>query len=1521
MEPATETVTPVTETVTPVTETETSINHASASASTDKSGSVVPHTDSVISENPNEVRNCQNNSRSAEKSCDATPTTQEVFRISRPLIVKSKDKLTSRSNKLVPEQSLDNTMTTNCRQMNIKKSLNAKPRNIQTDSCSSNGKWSGYRNKQSLIPCNSHNAILLPRPQIANAALPEAHIQRIPVLNNTQFQLPKNLLIDTESSLPFLPRFVKSNVSDNGNLHLNHTNVRSTVEYADGTVNKKPRLTSNVSEAVCLENTFNLGKNDSSRVRNTREDSKTVENSANMAEDKQMSEGNCQKMNTLNSDLIDNANIGVKEMCNREIKCKPLEQNFTKNDEINSSVCPSVILASAVQKESCPKLPGTTNVQNGKSSSKTVVSDFITKCPSTNQSFTEELPHQCDAFKDEVQKDVIVPVSVECSTTSILEPENSNIFEKTKTDCKTNSTENIIYKDADEGEFRGCDSLSNSINKEAVVDRTMTTPSSKKRKRPHRVNKKSKYAAKDDDDDKEKCKKSYIVKNESSHKKQKGKELSVKHIQSKQPFLQNSKAYQDIESRYMGHDLTGSTSVEKVFEERCDIINKVESEKLSKVKDHHLLKLSDKEREYLRNKCYLDNDLTVDVRRRFEEQTGSKNDTVTGAPQCNIDGNETVNKDVIRKETSLLSGTKNSKLSSGRNTDQNPVVSEASTSFASKRKAESTNDKEQLFKLHLKPPEKEKQIGGQTVGQCQSSVSLEQPVVRLQCLDCIPNEKQGLAVENSEKPRSIHINQHIANFPTTSKKVYYVVNSSDISRFKNPAGSANSVTDLKNKISASPASSSPDITHTIGPINMTINTTMCQSSTNNKQFPADLMHKISTTSSSNVAVSDNQLEPEQELLLHKMENHTLKLAQNNVAPPKTYSSKLTVKRLLEAKRDNRKNNVVISRQMDGKSKQAASFPVQLYGRAMFGGSFKATVETSKLEGTSGNTEILPNGLPSNTSAVVSSSSSGNPVSSSSSSLVHQYIYQNGIQTQTGRNVNIVNPVLIPISKIQRTLISSASLFSLPSMTRKPDTLTPSEINSSISTSTLSFQSGSEKRKPVYIKIGEQTMIVKRSEDKSSTKRKTLPAPKPKRTIADDYKRKHRRSRGMFIQRGHHISLRTKLRKLLKRSDKSVHKLMNSLDLVPVDLLKQFTDTKVKKDSSESEFDKSCKEMRVNEIKETTKVPTEDGASENISREQKSKVFSNPTNMANVVQISKHEDGSVNYSIQQMQVLYRKPGSTKFQRSFRHLGFSCRLQFSADGIIEKIYIESLQRGLYLLENVNGNKAKLTKKRKLNTSLVPYPPHIATIPSGSLCIAVGDIYPEEQKSQYIFETESKDIHSIIDRFLRPCAMQNMHDFIDKRYSSITDQSMSPRCSSPMFYSEEMRDAFDFFEGSFDCSSKGLPVAKRSETSFAKHDIQTRFSERAMALKIKQNELFESCRKLKSEQPLKEGYKKKREKILHSNPSRTEITKRNDDGGVRILSHVRDIFNGEEPCCVTTTYPCANDTNDNNPDVDVK
>lgn len=1394
-----------------------------------------------------------------------TSSIPEVFHITRPLITNPRSSDGNEERICKSLHANDTVTTLNSKPTVMTQSETASPTNVPAVSTLSRGRGSGYRKRQSYVPVNSRTAILLPRPQISASVTHtnELQIQQIPVLNNTQFQFSRPVAVDARCS----------------NDHISNTTFKqATQSYPNDNITHKEKHTLSKTSLPphdnTSENSVTLCRNNNSRVRNTKENDARKDKLVNISENKYTEEKLASRRDKASKNLGKNVNSEVKLTGNVEHKRLDDETGRMENvkDQLVESVSASMLCYTNAQSEHCQK--------EGKSvRSIREVACAALEVDGSNLPSTSNLEigeKSFAAVNMHIENDDVADTSTMSDT---LQNRNGENTENTL----VSDSRRLKFDEKDEKDMSNTDNVTEIINRVASGEVTTTISRNSSTRKQARASRKAKQGNKNHASTTEMGTEESETKNDAN-KLQHTTKVGVRMLRRKHPSKKSLKAKLDIESRYMGHALTAVSSFEEVLEGKSDVINQIETDKLSKVKDHHLLTLSDDEREYLRSKCYLENDLTVDVRRRFEPHAEGKNEK-------SIDKSS---RDFIR---------------SGSEDYPDCEQFEASTSSAA------VNFKDRMKEHQLGNIGKETYKDEQN--KFHADFKLKQPVVKLQRLGTIPTVKQeqGLQCRKPWKQDSTLRNSHTLNSTLPSRKIYYVINSNDIVRLQQQSPSAKAANSYASYKTA------PEITSTVpGDSNVTVSSASTVNSTINKNsFSCTTIQtpKLSSRTefdlkaAQRISVQDSQPNSSGSYSHNVDNNGEFKLksspaSENLSLPARPYCNKLTVKELLRAKRENRYCGTLKNKQIT-----PTHTHVQLSGKHIF--ENPSTLITQNLvKDTQSNVEMS-----------VADKSSNRNQKSEPESLMHQQINQNKATTQPGRILHIVNPSLIlAVPTFTHEYITSAS-----DATAQPHITTEENVVSQAETREI--QTGSQKKQPIYIKIGDQTMIVKRCESTRSTDKKTLPAPKPKYT--DDYKRKHRRAKTRHSHRVHQQSLRSKLRKILQRSNEPVQKLVSTLDLVPVQLLKNFLETTVKEEPIGEDLpvdtNKSLMSPNRNEVINIKSTETREGKHQTKATSRKRKLSSSyQTKMANIMQISKRADGTVAYSTHQVRVRYAKAKSTG---SFNP-GILCRLKFSVDGFLEKIYAESIQQGFFLVQNCKGEEAYLKKNEKIDAVLVLYPPHIATVPDGSFCLAVGDLFSEEHKNQHKFETESTHIQKVLEQFLWPFSMQNVDDFMDKRYSSVTDRSMSPRCCSPLFYSSKMKDAFDIEENrTSGCDRSGFSASssfsRNFETATGKIDRQsTRFSERAIALKIKQNELFETCRKLKSERTAKEENKHIAERTSQSGPLRSVTIQDDFVEGVRVLIPAvaeQNIFCKEMQYCISSNSQASpeNDETDTNINVD--
>lgn len=904
--------------------------------------------------------------------------------------------------------------------------------------------------------------------------------------------------------------------------------------------------------------------------------------------------------------------------------------------------------------------------------------------------------------------------------------------------------------------------------------------------------------------------------------------------ETKSSSNQRSKSLCDLESRYK----VKSNNEEILYKDESDVISQVEAHKLSSVKDHRLLTLSEDEKAFLRSKSYLNDDATEDVKRRF-------------GPTKN---NNSIGKSTQRQSCELNKvpeSTPKSKV--GRKLKHGP-------SMSTSMKLQECDEK--VPKIRQEHPQM--LIPGEILQNNKANLgrtgymSPQQPVIKLQRIDKQLQMTTSTTVDEQTKHEYTVHSPNQSNNKNNTNKVYYVINKDKLNQIKTPATTMSG----KNTQREVKFYSTPRASSAIGHIIATqVNKTL--SSDRNNLSQANGQNALTTRAKPSITKKKRTNKPIKRTLNSKVdgvipEQHygTPRSTDNQKTDSTGPNNKpLTVKDLLELKRKNTESQVKLFGNMTPPMpKQVVNMPLVFSGRAASGLPLNESVCVH---------ESLTEGIPvtvlrpveelqdSNTKP----SSSNRPCSPATNLCQPE---QPVTQQNSKRLINFANtPNTIPLSDAHRTMIAQI-----------PELTTPSKLENR-----QVIPSDSYTNKKMHIKIGEGTMIVRNRPRSDVRNRKTLPAPKPKHKIADDYKRRKRRlSMSRKMIKANQRCLQAKLKKLLVKSEDSLHRLAQTLDLVPLDLLKQaLSEYSTEIESKFQNKSKAQYDAKLMHIAGTNNDCLD--TSNDMTEEHKREICVIPSaDIANIIQIFRDVDGNFSYDKHHIQIKYRHYGMPAADHNTQS-EFPCRIKFDENGKLQKISIETLRRGIYLINRRGLDPDVVRNTRVFNLTLVVYPPHAAVLPNGSISIAVGDIFSSAESDSYQCDlTCLNDLQEELQQFLWPFTMDNVDELIDRRYGSVTERSLSPRCCSPMFYTRAMECAFDRSanvvvsdSSSEDLTAEKNTLLKRPDNSVSGSDCQTiRFSERAMALKVKQNELFETCRKFKSQQGNSVEPKKKRRKV---------------------------------------------------------
>ena len=218
----------------------------------------------------------------------------------------------------------------------------------------------------------------------------------------------------------------------------------------------------------------------------------------------------------------------------------------------------------------------------------------------------------------------------------------------------------------------------------------------------------------------------------------------------------------------------------------------------------------------------------------------------------------------------------------------------------------------------------------------------------------------------------------------------------------------------------------------------------------------------------------------------------------------------------------------------------------------------------------------------------------------------------------------------------------------------------------------------------------------------------------------------------------------------------------------------------------------------------------------------------------------------------------------YRRWYNHSDYPCKLHLRHSDIIHQIDVETLRSGFYLVSEMDKNilKSKSTESHSVSAVLSLYPPDMNILPEGSMAIAVGKINDIDESEQPVpneneTDTVNKNVENIIKSILELDDLNDIEQIEDERYASVKDVSMSPKCHSSKFYTPDMFECFTQKRRTDMRGSCGVKIsnidsnlrsvsAKSSFEDIEESDVTV--STKAHELKMKQNELYQECSKLR-------------------------------------------------------------------------
>ena len=353
------------------------------------------------------------------------------------------------------------------------------------------------------------------------------------------------------------------------------------------------------------------------------------------------------------------------------------------------------------------------------------------------------------------------------------------------------------------------------------------------------------------------------------------------------------------------------------------------------------------------------------------------------------------------------------------------------------------------------------------------------------------------------------------------------------------------------------------------------------------------------------------------------------------------------------------------------------------------------------------------------------------------------------------------------------------------------------------------------RSHLTVKIGHTPYVEQKvgTVEQQCKKRKTLPAPKPKDCITSSYSKKKKKRVSMKFKTH---DVQKLMRRAFGKSRDPCLRLAVHLNLMPVTAIS------------------SC-----------PKQPSDLSPVEACPDSESQLTRATVTKCANIVQLYKHADGKCAYSNLSVAVTLNSIPEVEGRGVHELAGNRAVIHFTEDGLINTIETSTFEPGVYVVEHTMAH----NQGRSVTAALTPYPPHLDMIPDCSLAMVVKNVLDSVAglgtDVQSVYEETSVGDFTALSCF-SPLQQKKELNSLDKKYAHITDRSDSPKVQSAMFYSEGMRNYFNKMYTNGEDGSASVGSMRRQNKDGVAVGL-CRFSERASALKMRQNELMESCRKL--------------------------------------------------------------------------
>ena len=846
----------------------------------------------------------------------------------------------------------------------------------------------------------------------------------------------------------------------------------------------------------------------------------------------------------------------------------------------------------------------------------------------------------------------------------------------------------------------------------------------------------------------------------------------------------------DIKTRYLTDPKIGFNTYNGVFKADNDAIATIEAKKLSSVSGHHLLSLTDSEKEYLRHKGYI--------------EPCTSTDDIT--EEDKIDEKQTRKR---KRKTTF--------------TSESQVKRENCDLFPSRIERQLNVTQEMTVKRM--------DVGMKNVNI--PIYNLKTPVVKLTKVDLVQGR---VKVRDLNTASATPQNSAQANHA----KMFYVVNGSCLGKIKTEGTHNISTCTSGNTVSKPGEKIVDNVTaRKLGHLSNVPNLTQTNQTNTLSNIPEENKDKYIRLGNVNYRLVHNQREN-----MLRGESWPKKHTPPVSAPVPSISSQT----MSPASNKTVHELLTLKRATDLQNQPPGEGLLQVYGEVT--NSHMNEVDISNRPETSSEICIGAN---------YSHNSSGRkslPVSIADSKEVTSNKTDSRSKVRLQIPIRIINPHDVVIRKASTQIPSSSRDLLKPGATMSPGKR-EHFLSVKANKSTIPIVSMSPKNN-------------QRTPEKIRQKRKTLPAPKPKEQLFGRIQKSNKKTsppsltkKNIFVK-----GFRKIIKALLAKSTDPLLQMAHCLDLIPNEsVLRKYRNDRQKKVNDAFDM---LTQMGI-DMKSPSKDPLNTKEAE-MYTDNECGMFGEGTEIQNqkmttVIQIFKDESMRCTHRVLQVKLTPRNKYTSSIHR-FRHTDCPCELHFDDNGDLIEIDVQEIAKGLYIALDCVGARPG-NNGSSVKTTLCVYPRSLSAIPQSTLALVISDTYDAEDASKHkpkVIDRLDEMVADILDRKTEEC----IH-FGDMKYGSITTVDASPRYHSAIFYTGDYFSRFEkeLLKGS--CNGKDLinknnnkkanSGSRKAFASWKKQGgVSPKFSERAMALKLKQNELFESCTKLKTSKQLRQNKKRK-------------------------------------------------------------